>query len=202
MRASARVELITSQRVPGRVTRTITFATGNEGKLSEAKAQLEPLGFEVEQYAGGYPEIQADGLEAVARAGLDHLADELEEPFVLEDAGLFVHGLDGFPGVYSSYVFATLGNEGILDLLGGASDRSAHFASVVGLRENGDNRVFVGRVDGQITKQARGSKGFGFDPIFQPDGEERTFAEMPEDEKAGMSHRSRALDQLAEHLEG
>lgn len=178
----------------------ITFATGNEGKLSEARTQLEPLGFTVDQYAGGYPEIQAEDLEAVARFGLQALAGELEEPFVLEDAGLFVHALDGFPGVYSNYVFSTLGNAGILDLLEGKEDRSAHFASVVGLRQAGQDHVFVGRVDGSITREARGSQGFGFDPIFVPEGHERTFAEMGEDEKAQLSHRSRALDELSQHL--
>jgi XTP/dITP diphosphohydrolase len=179
---------------------TITFATGNEGKLAEARAQLEPLGFEVEASGEGYPEIQADTLEAVARFGLEHLAGELSEPFVLEDAGLFVDGLEGFPGVYSSYAFATIGNEGILDLLAGREDRRARFRSVVGLREDGAARTFVGEVEGTITKTPRGDGGFGFDPIFQPEGRERTFAEMSQDEKVETSHRSRSLDALTEHL--
>jgi XTP/dITP diphosphohydrolase len=180
----------------------LTFATGNEGKLSEARAQLEPLGYEVAGYDGGYPEIQADTLEAVARAGLDHLVGDLAEPFMLEDAGLFVDGLDGFPGVYSSYVFATIGNEGLLALLAGREDRRARFRSVVGLREDGRNRTFVGEVEGRITERERGEGGFGFDPVFEPRVDDRTFAEMGEDEKIEISHRSRALQALAEHLDG
>lgn len=182
------------------VAASITFATGNEGKLSEARAQLEPLGFEVEQYAGGYPEIQADTLEEVARFGLEALADELKPPYVLEDAGLFVDALEGFPGVYSSYVFGTLGNEGMVKLLGDSKDRGATFRSVVGLRQGGQDRCFLGEVAGRIVAEPRGSKGFGFDPIFEPAGEDRTFAEMSQQAKTEISHRSRALEGLVEHL--
>jgi len=181
---------------------TITFATGNEGKLAEARNQLEPLGFPVEGYADGYPEIQADTLEAVARFGLDHLAGRLEEPFLLEDAGLFVDTLDGFPGVYSSYAFGTIGNEGVLDLLGDREERRARFRSVVGLREEDANRTFVGEIEGRITHQPRGDGGFGFDPIFEPLEAERTFAEMSQDEKVEISHRSASLDRLVDHLTG
>jgi XTP/dITP diphosphohydrolase len=179
---------------------TITFATGNEGKLSEARQQLEPLGFEIDAYGGGYPEIQADTLEAVARFGLETLAGEVPEPFLLEDAGLFVDALEGFPGVYSSYVFGTLGNEGILSLLADADDPSARFRSVIGFRVDGEEHTFVGEVEGTITEQARGSGGFGFDPIFQAREAERTFAEMSPEEKIELSHRSRALARLREHL--
>lgn len=179
--------------------RELTFATGNEGKLAEARDKLGPLGFEVTQYAGGYPEVQADELETVARHGMDALADELEGPFLLEDAGLFVDALDGFPGVYSSYVYGTLGNAGLLRLLADAGARTARFRSVVGYHD-GRPRVFEGVVQGRITRQRRGEGGFGFDPVFSPEGRERTFAEMSREEKSELSHRGRALEALAEAL--
>lgn len=179
---------------------TLTFATGNPGKLEEARAQLAPLGVEVEGWDGGYPEVQADELAEVARFGLDHLAGRLEAPFVLEDAGLFVDAWDGFPGVYSSYAFATLGNEGLLELMRGVNERTARFRSVVGLRRDGEDHLFPGEVEGTIPREPRGDQGFGFDPVFQPAGRERTFAEMDQGEKTELSHRSRALEALADHL--
>lgn len=182
-------------------TRAITFATGNEHKLEEARAQLGELGFTVEQYADGYPELQADTLQAVARHGLEHLAGHLEEPFLLEDAGLFVDALEGFPGVYSSHAFATIGNRGILDLLANKQDRGARFCSVVGLRYAGNDHLFLGEVEGRITESQRGQAGFGFDPIFLPEGEDETFAQMPQAKKIEVSHRSLALAKLQAHLE-
>ncbi len=184
---------------------TITFATGNPGKLSEARSLLEPLGYEIRQWDEGYPEIQADTLEAVSRHALDLLEDALEPPFMLEDAGLFVDALDGFPGVYSSYVFATLGNEGILRLIDGTPDdeRTARFRAVLGFHDGRQPRVFDGVVEGQIARKAQGEHGFGFDPIFVPEeGDGRTFGQMRESEKGEISHRSRAMEALVEDLEG
>lgn len=182
---------------------TITFATGNPGKLGEAQEVLEPLGYDVAQFDAGYPEIQADTLEDVSRYALGLLADELEPPFMLEDAGLSVDALEGFPGVYSSYVFATLGNAGILSLLEGIPDgeRTARFRAVLGYHDGTRPRLFEGVVEGTITREERGERGFGFDPIFVPEGRKRTFAEMPADEKSGISHRGQALEALVAHLE-
>lgn len=178
----------------------ITFATGNEGKLEEARALLAPR--EVEGWDEGYPEVQADTLEAVCRFGLEHLAGRIEPPFLLEDAGLFVDAWDGFPGVYSSYVFGTLGNEGLLSLMAGVEERSARFRSVVGLHDGDRARLFEGVVEGTIAREARGEGGFGFDPVFVPEGRERTFAELSASEKNELSHRSRALEAMAEALDG
>lgn len=183
---------------------TLTFATGNEGKLSEARSLLEPLGYKVAQFDGGYPEIQVDDLQAVAEFGLEHLAERIDPPFLLEDAGLFVDELDGFPGVYSSYVFGTLGNDGILTLLEDVDgpQRSARFRSVVGYHDGDEARCFEGVVEGTVAREARGQHGFGFDPIFVPEDRDRTFAEMTEKEKGELSHRSRALDELVAYLQG
>lgn len=190
--------------LPGLVP-TITFATGNPGKLSEARTLLRPLGYEVAQFDAGYPEIQADTLEDVSRYALQLLQGELSAPFMLEDAGLFVDALDGFPGVYSSYVFDTLGNDGILRLLEGvpADERSARFRAVLGYHDGTRPHLFEGVVEGAIATEARGEHGFGFDPIFVPgEGDGRTFGEMVEKEKSELSHRSRALEGLVAYLEG
>ncbi|MFQ6013502.1 MAG: non-canonical purine NTP pyrophosphatase [Thermoplasmata archaeon] len=147
-----------------------------------------------------YPEVQADRLEDVVRAALDWLAPRHGDGLVVDDSGLFVRSLGGFPGVYSSYVFRTLGCDGLLALLDGVRDRGATFATVLGLREGGENRLFPGRCRGTITEGRRGRAGFGFDPIFVPVGSSRTFAEMTWAEKNAMSHRGRAADALAAHL--
>ena len=120
---------------------------------------------------------------------------------MVEDAGLFIEALKGFPGPYSSYVYKTLGVQGILKLMEGVKRREAYFLSAIAYAEPGlEPKVFLGKVEGFIVPEARGSKGFGFDPIFQPKGSEKTFAEMGVEEKNRFSHRAKALSALAEWL--
>jgi XTP/dITP diphosphohydrolase len=180
----------------------LTFVTGNPGKVREARAHLEGLGVELTQDDRGYPEVQAEDLEAVARFAADQLRGEAEAPFVLEDAGLFVDALDGFPGVYSSYVHDTLGLEGLLDLLEGAADRSARFESALALVEgDGTVRVFEGICPGRITGEVlEGPHGFGYDPVFMPESREEPFSRLPPEEKDALGHRGEALRGLADHL--
>ncbi len=174
----------------------IRFVTGNPGKLREARATLP---CRVVQHDVGYPEIQADTLREVARFGMDWLHTRIDGPFILEDAGLFVHGLDGFPGVYSSYVYGTIGNEGLLQLLEDATGRAATFRSVVGL-DDGEQHLFTGECHGSIATSMRGERGFGYDPVFTPDGSDLTFAEMTQAEKNRYSHRGSAVRKLARYL--
>ncbi len=183
--------------------RKILFATSNRGKLLEAEKLLSPLGFEVEQLEISYPEIQASSLEEVASFGMGWILKEkgVDKAIMIEDAGLFLHALDGFPGVFSAYVFKSIGLDGILKLMEGREDRSAHFESCIAYFEEGSKTMlFKGRVDGTIARGPKGPHGFGYDPIFVPEGEERTFAEMSIEEKNRYSHRSRALIKLAEFL--
>ncbi len=181
---------------------SITFVTGNPGKVEEMRAVLDPLGIAVIQDSRGYPEIQHDELRGVAEAGAGYLlATGLEAPFILEDAGLFVSALEGFPGVYSSYVFKTIGNQGILRLLQDVEKevRTATFrANLLYIDEQGVPHHFEGSVKGTIADKAAGKGGFGYDPIFIPDGEARTFAELGADEKNEISHRGQAARAFAE----
>ena len=174
----------------------LTFITGNLHKLEEARALLSPLGIEVEHDAGGYTEIQSDSLEEIALFGVREGCKRLNRPVFVEDAGLFIHALGGFPGPYSAYVFRTIGNAGILRLMEGVSDRDAHFTSCVAFcAPDHQPVVFVGRVDGSIAREERGTGGFGFDPIFEVDGS--TFAELSTEQKNALSHRARALSKFA-----
>jgi XTP/dITP diphosphohydrolase len=122
--------------------------------------------------------------------------------FIIEDSGLFIDPLGGFPGVYSSYILKTLGNPGILRLLGDRKDRDAVFRSCFGhFSTHRGPALIKGECKGRIAFEQRGKEGFGFDPIFIPDGEERTFAEMSVEEKNSISHRGRALEALYNHLQ-
>ncbi|ASJ13461.1 XTP/dITP diphosphatase [Thermococcus thioreducens] len=177
----------------------LAFITSNPGKVEEAKKYFEPLGVEVYQLRMEYPEIQADSLEEVALFGLEWLARKIDGPFFLDDSGLFIDALGGFPGVYSAYVYRTLGIGGILKLMDGLEDRNAHFRSVIAYWD-GEAHIFTGRVDGEITTSPRGSGGFGFDPIFRPRGFNITFAEMTTEQKNVISHRGRALKAFADWL--
>ncbi len=186
----------------GRVLRVVT---SNEGKAREFARALEGLPWRIERVDQEYEEVQADTLEEVAeRSARSILASgSVEPPFVLEDAGLFVECLGGFPGVYSAYVFRTIGCEGVLRLLGEGDDRGARFESRIALcKEEREVEVVGGTCVGSLSAEPTGSGGFGFDPIFIPRGHDRTFAEMDLVEKGSLSHRGRAVAALRARLEG
>ena len=183
--------------------KTIYFITSNKGKVLEAKTKLSKLNIKVIQKNLGYPEIQADTLEEVALFGVDHLKKRFDSPFILEDAGLFIDSLNGFPGVYSAYVFYRIGCQGILKLMDDKcdKDRKATFRSVYVYCEPIKEPVlFFGESKGKISKQILGSHGFGYDPIFIPDGEKKTFGQMETNEKNCYSHRSKSLDKFISYF--
>jgi XTP/dITP diphosphohydrolase len=163
---------------------------------------LAEAGIESEMVDLDYPEIQSDTLEEVVRNALKWLSDKVEGDFLIDDSGLFISSLGGFPGVYSSYVYHTVSLEGILEILEGAEDRDAEFRCCFGLHWQGQDRLFQGVSPGKIIKEKRGERGFGYDPIFMPSGHERTFAEISTDEKNELSHRGKALEKVLEFLRG
>ncbi len=175
------------------------FVTSNKGKLIEARERFASIGIDVVQKNIGYPELQAPTLEEVARFGVTHVQQQINHPFILEDAGIFIDALHGFPGVYSSYVYHTVGLQGILRLLQGVMTVkcSATFKSVFAYAEPHDQpQLFIGKCQGTIALEEQGAKGFGYDPIFIPKGETRTFAQMDTNEKNQFSHRGKSLEKL------
>ncbi len=177
----------------------IYFITGNKGKVAEAQKKFSEIGIQVIQKNLGYPEIQVEKLEDVASFGVDHVLNNFDKPFILEDAGLFIDSLKGFPGVYSAYVFHTLGCKGILQLMEkiDAKNRGATFKSVYAYAKPGKKPgLFVGECLGKISSGEKGDNGFGYDPIFIPKNSEKTFAEMSVSEKNTFSHRGQSLDKL------
>ena len=178
----------------------LRFITGNENKVKEAGERLAELGYEVVQDNMRPPEVQADTLEEVALFSAEWVAESSPEPFFLEDAGFFVDRLKGFPGVYSAYVFDTIGYDGILRLLSSENERSARFEAVIAYWDGKEFHTFKGAVKGRVSSEARGNNGFGYDPIFIPEDGERTFAEMSAPEKNKVSHRGRAIEKMVDWL--
>ena len=158
------------------------------------------MGHAVEHSTEDCDEIQADTLQEVVMSCLQQLKAKGLRDFVIDDSGLFVHALKGFPGVYSSYALRTIGLDGILRLLDGVGDRSAHFECCVGASIGGEEFTVTGRCDGTIAQRPSGTGGFGFDPIFVPSGYDRSFAEISIEEKNGISHRGKAVQAFSDEL--
>jgi XTP/dITP diphosphohydrolase len=179
---------------------SITFITGNQHKVKEARGIFEKFGLKLEHADLGYPEIQGD-LADVARYGAKHVAERLNKPVIVEDAGIFIKALNWFPGTYSSYVQETLGNQGILKLMSNVEDRYAEFRSVIGYcTPKTEPKIFLGAVKGHIAHIEKGKHGFAYDPLFYPEGYDKTFGELKRKEKNEFSHRRKSLEKFATWL--
>lgn len=174
------------------------FVTTNEGKVSEAREYLADL-TTIEQFDYDYTEIQSDSLATIAAYGAEEAFEAAggEEPVIVDDSGLFIGALDGFPGPYSAYVQDTLGVQRVWELAKTLDDRRAAFRGCVAYTDGEVTETFEGSVQGELVAP-RGTGGFGYDPIFEHAGE--TFAEMDTEKKNALSHRGRALAKLADWL--
>jgi XTP/dITP diphosphohydrolase len=177
---------------------SLRFVTTNPGKVREAEEYLAGVRA-VEQFDYDYAEVQSSDLATIAARGAEEAfeASGGDAPVIVDDAGLFVRGLDGFPGPYSSYVEDTLGVERVWALAEDLEDRRAAFRCVVAYTDGETTETFDGAVQGTMVAP-RGNGGFGYDPVFEHDGE--TFAEMETERKNALSHRGRALAKLADWL--
>lgn len=176
------------------------FVTTNFHKFSEARRVLAEHGVAAAMLRIEAIEIQDDDLEEIAKTSVQDAVEKSGLPVLVEDSGLFIGVLKGFPGPYSSYVYRTLGTKGVLKLMEGIAKRNAYFCSVVAFYspERASPKCFHGKVEGEITLKERGNQGFGFDPIFEPKGRVgRAFAEMTTTEKNRFSHRAQALRKFA-----
>jgi XTP/dITP diphosphohydrolase len=176
--------------------RRIYFATSNKNKFNEASRILEKYGYELVLFSFEKKELQSTDLGEIALQSALIAYTYVNAPVVVEDSGLFIKALNGFPGPFSSYVYKTIGVRGVLKLMEGVTDRSAYFEAAVAIVMPPFERVFKGSVYGRIADSPRGTGGFGFDPIFIPENEDRTFAEMSVEEKNRYSHRARAFEKL------
>ncbi|MDV3277696.1 MAG: hypothetical protein LYZ69_04425 [Nitrososphaerales archaeon] len=146
-------------------------------------------------------EVQSADVSTIARLSAAETFRRYRRPLFAEDTGLFMTSLRGFPGPYASFVYATIGLEGLLELASKTRDRSAEFVSAVAYVSSGIGpKVFVGRLRGRLASRPSGSHGFGFDPVFIPVGYSKTLAELSLREKCEISHRASALRALGEWL--
>lgn len=192
-----------------KITKLIV-ASHNAGKIAEIKTLLSPLKIEVQSAAElrlGDVEETGTTFEENAKIKANALSLMCGLPCLADDSGLCVDALDGRPGVYSArYAPNRDFKEGMKMLLvemenSGSDNRKAHFSCCLALAcPNQKTKVFEGRVDGSISKKPKGSNGFGYDPIFIPEGFEQTFAELGDDVKNKISHRRRALEKFIQEL--
>ncbi len=183
--------------------KVVFFATGNIHKFNEARTVLAKYGLAAGMLRAKAVEIQSDSLTEIASASAADAYQRCHLPLIVEDAGLFVDALKGFPGPYAAYVYKTIGNRGLLKLMENLKDRKATFRSAIAYcdSETGKITCFTGETQGEITIKQRmtdSKSAFGFDPIFQPNGSSKTFAEITLKEKNAVSHRAQAVSKFAE----
>jgi len=188
---------------------TLVFATNNQHKIDEAQAIVQGKLHLISLKEAGV-DIDVDETETTFRGNALLKAEAVWAltglPCVADDSGLCVESLEGEPGVYSSRYAGEAGNhnknnEKLLRVMLGKADRRAFFITVLCLVGFDDTPTYIeGRVNGVILTEIQGRDGFGYDPLFCPDGENRSFAEMSAAEKNAMSHRGRAFQSLMEYL--
>jgi XTP/dITP diphosphohydrolase len=190
----------------------LVLATGNPGKVQELRALLASLSIDLlpAHDLDDLPAVEedADTLDGNARKKAYAFYEYTGHPALADDTGLEVAALNGGPGVHTARFAGPNATpednkQKLLAALDGVSDRRARFRTVVALiTADGTPHTFEGVCEGTITTEHRGDGGFGYDPLFLPDGYDQTFAEMPPDVKNEISHRRRALDALRQFLAG
>ena len=189
----------------------LVFATNNAHKLDEIRAilgdKIEVLSLKDINCDADIPET-ADTLEGNAALKAEYIYKNYGLDCFADDTGLEVEALGGAPGVYSARYEGGDGHDSeanmrkLLKELDGKQNRKAQFRTAICLIEQGEEHLFEGIVKGSIIEQKRGASGFGYDPVFMPEGYEETFAEMGNAEKNKISHRARAVEKLCEYLNG
>ncbi len=185
----------------------IYFASQNQNKIKEISSVL-PVGIElmgIDAVTSEELEETGETLEENAVQKAVFVADKTGESAFADDTGLEIEALNGAPGVISARYAGEQKNAAdncakVLKELTGIANRKAQFRTVIALIRNGEQHLFEGIVNGSIITEPRGEKGFGYDPIFVPDGSEKTFAEMTLEEKNQWSHRARAVKKLLDYL--
>ena len=188
----------------------IVFATNNKNKLAEIRDMLSGSGIEILSLAdiGCHDDIPETSptIEGNALQKAMYVYDKYNVDCFADDTGLEVRALGGEPGVRSARYAGGEGHDSeanmakLLANLDGKDDRRARFRTVIALVEGGSSTTFEGTVEGEITTERRGGEGFGYDPIFRPDGHAETFAEMGHEAKNKISHRAKAVAKLVEYL--
>jgi non-canonical purine NTP pyrophosphatase (RdgB/HAM1 family) len=175
----------------------IYFITGNQNKFNEVKLVLP----DVEQMDIDLPEIQEIDAKEIVRSKLLEALNHIEGEFIVEDTSLYFDCLKGLPGPLIKWFLKTIGNNGLAEITEKLGNDKAEAKTIIGYAKNHEEIYFFeGVIKGRIVKP-RGESNFGWDPIFLPDGYEKTFAEMSQEEKNEISMRRNALNKLNEFLQ-
>lgn len=180
-------------------SRTIYFATTNDKKIEEAKRILntEVLGTGLE-----IDEVQSLDKVYVAKKKAEAYHKELKSETLVEDVSLEFDAIGPLPGTYINDFWKTLGADGMCSLIPeGASRAATAYTTLVFIDQKGKYHEFIGEMKGEIARSPRGENGFGWDPIFIPDGYDKTLAELTDEEKDNVSMRAKAFKKLAEYLD-
>ncbi|KAL8005394.1 Inosine triphosphate pyrophosphatase [Plasmopara halstedii] len=178
----------------------LTFVTGNSNKLKEVIAILgADFPFELRNQAVNLPELQGEPVDIV-KEKCRLATKEVQGAVLVEDTSLCYNALQGLPGPYIKWFLEKTGHEGLNNMLAAYEDKSAYAQCIFAYASAGtEPQIFVGQTHGKIVL-ARGPTTFGWDPVFQPDGYDQTYAEMEKSTKNKISHRFKALEALKAHL--
>lgn len=175
----------------------IVFVTSNQNKVREAE---QILGMKLESISADVPEIQAIQVREVVEDKAKAAYEKIRRPLIVEDTGLYIESLNGFPGALIKWFLKSVGNAGICNLLKGVSPRKAYAETCICFYDGKELKTFWGRIDGSITESPQGETRFGWDPIFIPEGYKKSFAELGAEEKNKISMRRKAFLGLKEFL--
>lgn len=178
---------------------SINFITSNKNKVKEFKQILEPK-IKVNHINLSYPELRSDNPEEIARNSAEMLSKKLKKLVVVEDSGMFIKALNDFPGTCSAYIHKRIGLKGIIKLMQGIKDRECTYKSAVAYCIPNKKPIsFLGEEKGNVAESVRGSFGFGHDPIFIPEGSNKTYGEIKNCEEI-KKFRRRAVEKLKKYL--
>jgi XTP/dITP diphosphohydrolase len=178
-------------------SREIYFASSNSNKYREIEPILGQYGIVSHFVEMSIQEIQSESVHRIARAKSTNAFEYLQKPVIIEDDGFYISSLKGFPGQYSSFVYKTLGNQGLLKLMENKTDRKAYFLSVIAYNDGHTLKMFTGKTQGMLNRLPTDS-GWGFDPIFVPKNTIKTYGELSQlNRKSVFSHRHKSVEKFS-----
>ncbi len=177
----------------------IIFVTGNKGKAREAE---EILNIPLDIRSIDLDEIQGMDLEKIALYKINQAYKMVKKPVMVDDVSVEIDAWGGFPGPLIKWMLKKENDSAklLLKMLAGEKNRKAKARLAIGFHDGKKAHVFYGEVNGRIAEEIRGENGFGWDPVFIPEGEKKTYAEMTTEKKNQVSHRRKALDKLSDFL--
>ena len=179
----------------------LRFVSSNKNKYFDFKSiiGLNSLNIEVENLSMDVPELQGEP-EFIAKEKLKYALKEAKGPLIIDDTSLCFNAICGLPGPYIKDFLAKLKPEGLYKLIEKNNDKTAYAQCIIGLGFNNNYKLFIGRTNGSIVVP-RGIEKFGWDSVFQPDGFDKTYAELNKDVKNSISHRYKAIALMMEYLQ-